>query len=288
MTVVARRASFLVVFLLVFVAILSGNLLAGSISISPLRQELELAPGQAFTSRLQVHNSSPRSSTIHLSAESFGVVNEYYDYSFTQSGDLKKWLKFDKPELVLGPNSSGSANYTLGIPNDAEPGEKYIALFASVDSKSSNDSVNSIDRVGLLLYITIAGNVSKRANVVHARIPPLTFTHNPKWNIRLNSTGTAHFRSKITTAVTNVFGKTVSNNKQDHLILPNTVRFIENSVNLGRVPGIYKVSFLIGRGDDPAYKLTKWVVYLPLWSIILLAVVLTLATRKTKNKGKDT
>src|SRR5438128_2241444 len=121
-----RTVILLLILAFVFVP---GKAGAGNISIAPLRQELELKPGQSFTSRLQVRNNSSQPSTINLSAESFGVINENYDYSFAKSEGIKDWLNFDKPQLALAPNDSSSSGYTLGVPNNAEPGEKYIALF---------------------------------------------------------------------------------------------------------------------------------------------------------------
>ena len=129
---------------------------AGSLSIQPLRQELELKPGQANSSNILVRNTGREPATINISAESFGVINEDYDYSFTQSQDLAKWVRFDEQKTTILPNQSFKFNFTISVPISAEPGGKYIAIFSTLSSQSLSN-INSIERVGQLIYLSVSG-----------------------------------------------------------------------------------------------------------------------------------
>ena len=246
---------------------------AGSLSIQPLRQELELKPGQTLNSFVLVTNTGNSPTIVSMSAESFGVINENYDYSFDKAQDVKSWVHFDETSAVIKPHDDHSFNYSIGIPITAEPGEKYIAIFASVNSTSS-DNVSVTDRVGELSYITIAGNVTRRGKVLGLTVPFITLSQQLSWDLRLENTGTAHFDSVITTNMTNAFDRTLSRKTEKHLILPATTRLLSNTVGLGSWPGLYHVKFLIGRGDDPASYVSRWVIYAPLWATIILVVAL--------------
>ncbi len=276
----------LVVVLMLAMILMPAKVLAGSISIEPLRQELELRAGQAITGKLRVRNNSSQPATVRITAESFSIVNESYDYAFAQSEDIKNWVHFDKSELALRPGESGNVAYSVGAPNNAEPGGKYIAIFASVENKPTL-AASSINRVGLLLYITTPGSVSKKAKVLGIELPSVTTNRQAFWGLRIHSTGSAHFKSRVTTTVSNIFGQAVSTSANEHLILPDTIRNLEDKAKLGRWPGVYRVHFLVGQGDDPAYKQTKWVFYTPIVPTILLAIGLLVIIRlllKTKRK----
>ncbi len=258
---------------------------AASISIAPLRQEITITPGQAFNSRLVVQNPSKNATTVTLSAEAFGIINEDYDYSFSKLEEVGKWLSFGSPQLILKPGESKSSSYILSVPNNAEPGEKYIAIFASVKNKSN--IVTSIDRVGLLLYTTIAGNVTHKGEVLTSKIPTFSFDRQVSWGLRVHSTGSAHFRSKVVATVSDIFNHSISTSISEHLILPNTIRRLDNNIGIGGLPGIYKVKLLVGQGDDPAYKKTKWIIYFPLWSIALFIAIIGLIVMRIRRKQKQ-
>ncbi|HSX52821.1 MAG TPA: hypothetical protein VLF90_00400 [Patescibacteria group bacterium] len=267
-----KFAGFLVLILLALMATPLKHASAGSISIAPLRQELVVSPGQAFNSQLVVHNPTKDTISVNLSGDSFGVINEDYDYSFSKLEDTKSWLSFGSQQISLSPDATTSVVYSVSVPNNAEPGEKYIAIFASVSNKPV-DNVTSIDRAGLLLYISVAGKTTKRGEVLGIQLPPLTTKRSNTWTIRLNNTGSVHFRSRVVTTTSNIFGQTVDNNTDEHLILPGTIRRFEGNTGLGALPGIYRIHFLVGQGDNPANKTTKWVLYTPLWSIVLIASI---------------
>lgn len=265
-----------------FVLLPLSHIRAGSISIAPLRQELTLKPGEAFSSKLFVQNSSKVPATVHLGAQTFKVSDENYDYAFAKTENAQDWVSFDETSLPLNPRENTPINYTVGVPVNAEPGGKYIAVFASTSDKPVNN-ITSVDRVGLLLYITVAGNVTRRGNVLALGMPIATLGHQDTWSVRLANKGTAHFRSRLTVNVANIFGHTIGTDTADHLILPSSVRLIQGNAKFSGWPGLYRVRFSVGRGDDTALFATRWVLYAPVWWIIfVLCIVILIGARIVK------
>lgn len=246
---------------------------AGSLTIQPLRQELELKPGQTVTNKLTVRNTSATEQKITFKAENFSIINENYDYGFSEAEYLEKWVHFDTKQITLGAGLSKIVTYTIGAPTEAEPGGRYIALFATVDGQVTSDNVKTVERAGLLLYITIPGQISKKGSVIDIKTPLLISKRNVDWRLRIRSSGSTHFKNRTTVQVKTIFGKTITEYSDDHLILPNTIRLVSGNAALGRLPGVYKLHFLVGQGDDPAHSSTHWVILMPLYMYGLLGLV---------------
>ena len=53
------------------------------LTLSPLRNEIEIAPGTSLDGVLTVTNSTKKPMTVSMNAEAFSVINQQYDYAFT-------------------------------------------------------------------------------------------------------------------------------------------------------------------------------------------------------------
>ncbi len=252
---------------------------AGSLSIEPIREELSLKAGQSIENQLIVRNSTDKPISVSLEAESFSVINESYDYSFSKAEDLKSWVRFNETSAPLAGKGSHLFTYTVSAPQNAEPGGKYIAIFSTTDNESSA-AITSLERAGTLLYITIPGGITKQGNVVDVTVAPLNARRQTSAKGRIRNTGSTHFKSRITTEVHTVFGGFVSRSQGEHLLLPNTVRSVDEPVILGKFPGPYRVKVTIGLGDSPAYSITKWAWYLPIVPTVFLAIVCVILAKQ--------
>lgn len=268
-----RLGLLLIACLLLLVAPSASAASPAGLTIQPLRQELALDPGQTVNSTLQVTNNTKQNQTVYMGSETFDVINENYDYSFSRAEGANKWISFKETDALIKPAGSHIFNYSLAVPDSAEPGGRYIAIFASVNQKSGD--VDITNRAGQLSYITVNGDVTKQGQILSLDLPKFSVKNSLSWQTRLQNNGSAHFNSQITAVIYNIFGKKVGQTSQKHLILPNKIRQLSGQVQLGKWPGLYRIQFKVGRGDLPAQFQTKWVVYLPLWSIIILIVLIT-------------
>ena len=286
-----RRLAISAILLAGFFLIISARLAyASSISIQPLRQELQLIPGQAITSSLTVRNTGTSDAIVTINAESFRVTNENYDYAFSQPTDLNKWVHIQTNNITIQPTKSHTFDYTRNVPITAEPGGKYIAIFSSTKNQSSTNIV-SVERAGQLIYLHIPGATSKKGSILELNMPAISTDKKNNWNTRIHNSGTVHFKSQITANVRSWpfgYSHTYTN---EHLILPNTVRLATEQLQFGNIPGIYQVKLTIGLGDTPANSQTRWVVYAPIGptiiGILFIAVgpvLLSKRIQKKKNK----
>lgn len=240
------------------------------LTLSPLRSEINITPGTSFDGVITVTNSSEKDMTVALSAEKFSVINQQYDYEFDSKSDIAKWVSFGSNELILKPNESKKILYTIGVPLAAEPGGRYISLFASSDVQS-NGGVSLRERVGSLVYITVQGNVTKTGRLL-SLASPMIITGDSDWSAVLQDTGTAHFYSIYSLKIQGLFGQSISTN-DDAMILPGTIRLISAKLSAPKIPGIYKLIYTFGLGDSAAVVETRYILYMPVWATALLVSI---------------
>lgn len=246
---------------------------ARGLTLSPLRNEFEITPGTARDYMLKVTNSTDKAMKVDLTAEEFSVINPQYDYAFAQESDITKWVKFESPTFDLAAGATKNVKYTFGAPLSAEPGGRYLSLFATTSAQSQIDgSVTSQQRVASLLYVNISGDVTRVGKLVSLS-SPLMINENTNWSVLLQNTGTTHYRSRYSVQIYNIFNSdTVASSNGDALVLPNSLRLIKNAIPLPKYPGIYKVLYTVGLGDNPAKVEIHYLIYITPLSVLALVI----------------
>ena len=255
----------------VYAAVMKG------LTVSPLRTEISIAPGTSQDQTLTVSNTNNRPITVQLSTEEFSVIDQNYDYSFNTQTQLTKWVTFTPDILNLAVGETKIATFRIGVPLSAEPGGRYLSLFATTNAGTSNNGVVSQQRVGSLVYLTVTGDISRSGHLVSLNAPWI-MTEPTKWSAVLQNTGTTHYHSRYNVVLEPIIGNSnaIATISGDALILPATVRLIEDTVPSPTFPGVYKVVYTIGLGDSPVRIETRIMVYMPPIAIIVLlfAVIL--------------
>jgi len=264
------------------------------LTLSPLRNEFDIAPGTVHGGSLKVTNSTKKTMKVNLTAEEFSVINSQYDYAFSQVSDVTKWVSFENSEINLSAGETMKVKYTIGVPLAAEPGGYYLSLFATTNTQSQTDnSVNSQQRVASLLYITVSGKVTRVGKLVSLSSPTMV-SGKTNWSVLLQNTGTTHYRSRYNVQIVNLFSNEIEASSQgDALVLPGSLRLINSNLPLPKLPGIYKAIYTIGLGDTPARVEIRYIVYIT--PLLVLALVLSILAlyfwishrhnKKLKNKA---
>ena len=242
--------------------------------LSPIRTEVNLAPGTIYDGVLMVANKTAAPMTVSMDAEEFSVINQQYDYAFTQESQVAKWVTFGTSEITLAAGDSKTVAYKLSAPLSAEPGGRYISLFASTDTGEQDGVLSSRQRIASLLYITVLGDVTRAGHLI-SLTSPWAISGENKWSVAIQNTGTTHFRSRYTVNIHNVLGQDVGTSTSgDALILPGTIRLITDTLPLPPFPGLYKYIYTIGLGDTPAVTETRLVLYVPLIFMIVSSLTI--------------
>lgn len=246
-------------------------------TLSPLRTEINTAPGTSFTDQLKVTNSTDKPMTVSFTAEEFNVIDEQYDYEFITESNITSWVSFKPSEVVIKAGETKKVYYTVGVPLTAEPGGYYISMFASSAVAAGEDSGNSQQRVASLLYITAASDVlgaATRSGHILSLSSPWLVINKGVWGMTIQNAGTTHYRSEYTVKVEDLFGNVVGEEKSSALILPSTIRSLSGELSLPSVPGIYKAIYKVGLGDVPTVTEVHYMLFLPSWSLIIITAII--------------
>lgn len=257
------------------------------LTVSPLRTELRILPGTVQSGNVTIYNNTVQNMTVKMSAEGFGVTDVQYDYSFDPGSALVQWVHFTPSSFTLMPGKSQVVGYTISVPIGTEPRGHYISIFAST-TVIGNSGVTSEERVASLLYITVSGKVTMRGHLLSLDTPWLT-GGSANWSATVQNTGTTHFRTAYNLTVETVWGSPIALTSKNTLILPSSVRLVEDSIPQIRLPGIYKLVFDLSMGDAPTAYVTHYILYMPIYGFIVIAAVLfyvaiLVSRRVTKNR----
>lgn len=260
----------------------SGNGRTEGLTISPIRTELSAIPGVVTAGKLTVTNNTTTDMSVDMSAEVFGVKNPSYDYTFDPSSATSKWIRFEPQTLTLAPGKNKTITYSINTPIGAESGGQYIALLASSDSQGSDGALVTRKRVASLLYITVAGDVTRQGSLLSVSLPWVS-AGETAWSALIQNKGSAHFRTGYNVTVQTLWNSKVMELDGDALILPGTIRSVTGTIPHIEVPGLYKVVYGFTMGDAPTAYETKLIVYMPIygWIIVglLLIYIVTTVTR---------
>jgi hypothetical protein len=243
------------------------------ITISPLRLEGEIDPGFVFSGKFQVKNSGTEARNITVSAETFNVTNQAYDYLFKPNTAEVSWVSFSTTSLSLAPDESAIVSYQVNVPIGTEPGGYYLAFFATNQSPASLGGISPTERVTSLLYLSVSGEASRSGQLVQLRSPFVVWG-DTNWSATLQNSGTLHYRSAYASSVRSIFNHQVSSHEDSRLILPGTVRLIEGTLVAPSVLGLYKVVYTVSLGDSPQVEHTRWFLYLPPLQVILAGLII--------------
>lgn len=253
------------------------------LQVSPTKQRISIEPGADYTSSFKVQNIGDTDFSYKAYATPFNVTNENYDSDYNTRGtysQIADWITFS-PETETGhlaPNSEAEVSFTVKVPKDAPAGGQYAAIMAETsDGSSEANNIRTVNRVGMILYASIAGETKKEGNVIENKIPG--FVLNPPLTVTslVENTGNVEQTAEYTFKIWKLFDKETVYSNEDKKgsldIMPGTKRF--GTINWDGAPkvGIFWVEQTIEfAGKTSSNK--KLVIICPLWLLfIILAVI---------------
>lgn len=251
----------------------SAQAASESLRVLPLRSRPVVEPGQTVASTLQILNSGTEPLAIRLSAEKFAVTNEQYDYRF-ERGSESDWVRFPVTEFPLQPGEQREIAYSIAVPTNASPGGYYFSLFAAGEPTVTTDAIREVKRVASLVYLEIPGDLRRDGKVVDSSLVRLTLDRNVDYDVRLVNQGNVHYEVDARLKRQNILGGQSNDFQLTGLLLPGTIRKLQTQVTLPTFPGLYKVSGTVSFPNQKLAVPTRYVVYIPPWSILLGLIVL--------------
>jgi hypothetical protein len=218
---------------------------ARALTVSPVLFDMDIAPGASAQAKIVLTNETDEPQTFSFLAENFIASGEEGAQTYIHEEELTglaSWVYPDRPEVSLDPGKSADFPFLIRVPEDAEPGGHYAAIFFSRGSgdgaPSAKGGVGITEQVGVLLLVRVPGNIMEQSNVESFRMARGAVLHRlpAEFELRVRNTGSVHVRPTGTLVIRNMIGMTVARlpaNPKQSAVLPGSVRKIAKDGSAG-------------------------------------------------------
>ena len=204
------------------------------IAISPLTFELTANPGDTLKNKFKVFNPTNSIISIRMEIEDIHAVGERGEVVVAPEEDitysLKRWVRTEPTEFTLGPQEQKFVDFTIEVPENAEPGGKYGSILASTTAVIGEEITGAgiAQKVGGLLLLTVSGEVKEELKIKEFLAPSFLEYGPVPFLIRFENRGTVHVRPRGFVTITNWWGKKVADVEFPQLnVIPGAIRKIE-------------------------------------------------------------
>lgn len=216
-----------------------------AMTISPPRFEISVNPGQQTEAVVKLINETDKEAVLYSSASNFSAeeneegVPKFYDLKEGEEG-LAKWIGIEKGPFIIKPFETKEINFVVNVPNNADPGGHYAAIFfGSQPSDSEGGAVGLTEKIGALILLRVSGDIREDGRLVEFKLDDSRpfYNHLPvNFFLLFENTGNVHLKPKGDIVITNMLGKnssTVTINKDTisggKNVLPQTSRHFETT-----------------------------------------------------------
>jgi len=208
---------------------------AVALTVSPVRFETSGEPGQTLLGEIELFNEQEVAMTFYSSFENFEARGEAGTPYFTPAKEgLATWIKAPE-KITLEPGERKTVPFSIQIPQDAEPGGHFAAIFWGTTPPQPQEGGQVIigAKTGILVLLTVAGEIkgesgllefSTENNQKFFNLLPITFIY------RFQNNTTDRIKPIGEIKIKNIFGRTAAllpANKTEGNVLPNSIRKFE-------------------------------------------------------------
>lgn len=223
----------LALFLVAFGCVGIGS--AQAFSVSPVVVDLEVAPGQAGQGKIDIVNDGDARRTYFVSVQKFVAKGEEGQQEFlpeTDTSGIASWITPQQRSIALEPGERAAFTYAVSVPQNAEPGGHYAAVFFSDRPGSGQDSSVGVGaKVGVLFLLRVPGNITEEARVESFRSNADRLSHLPAYfELRIRNLGNVHLHPEGSIVIRDIFGSIVAKvqaNPRQAAVLPNSIRRLD-------------------------------------------------------------
>lgn len=262
------------------------------LTISPPIKELSIEPGENIKQTIKLTNPTENLVKVYPKIMDFNAKGEGGEPGFHVATDdsakfsLAKWITYRQPAVALTAKQVVEFNYEINVPQDAEAGGHYGAVFFTTEppendpTKGSQVALNSM--VGSLVLVRVPGDIKENGQLESFSVNKFfNFKNSIKFTTRVANSGNVHFKPLGSINIESLFGKkvdTVTVNEGKGNVLPESVRKFENEWKSGKIlVGFYKAKLALVYGEsNKSIIAEKTFLIMPWWAIIIIVVVLLL------------
>lgn len=247
---------------MVLLSVPAGAIEERGLLITPPRQYLTVDPGKQTKSSITIANLTEGPLDVTLTVEQFNVADFTYDYMF--SPPKENWIALEVAQTNLKKTESQTIAYTITPPANAQPGGHYFTIFATADLGHGSKV-----RTATVLYVTATGDISKESAITKAQVSWVSFGSEVPFQIDVKNTGNTHFIAYTSGIVRGLLpfpGQ--KTNEVAHVLLPDTVRRIDEKAVAPILPGVYRFAYGYRDEEGKEVREQQYLLHLPVWSIV--------------------
>lgn len=262
------------------------------IAVSPLVFEITGNPGQTIQNQIKVTNKADTQTKVDFSVENIGPSDEeghvVVEPGENNSYSLASWVTVSPQSVTLGPNENAWVQFTINIPQNAEPGGHYGTVLAagSVVAGSQSTGAVVIPRVGSVLLVTVPGNLQEKLTVADFTAPKYSEYGPINFEIKFQNEGTVHVKPTGVITVTNWLGQKVAAIPfPENIVLPGAIRIFNASLPqhwlwAGKYTATLTGTYGISNSQIKPVVITFWAFPWKFGVAILVVIVLLILARK--------
>lgn len=212
------------------------------ITVSPVRIEDLVEPGQIIKQQVRVKNDSDIQKTFYPYLKDFKAGDEAGTPLFVKPGSeegyfLAEWIKIPTDGIDFQPGEEKTIDFIISVPENAGPGGYAGALFfgtkpvdLSVESEDRGAGMATAQQVGCLVLMQIKGDVNEQAEIREFGTDRGIYWNLPyavSFLTRIQNAGNSHVRPIGDIRISNFLGKEVAVvkvNENVGNVLPGSIR----------------------------------------------------------------
>jgi hypothetical protein len=153
-----------------------------------------LKPGSRMTRRIEVSNTSDSPHRVTISVGAAEIKNhEFMPAPDPNANELSSWITVDEPVIVAPPHSTTTVRATVDVPPSAPRGERYGAIWATVDAADAGKAallVQRVNQVGIRVYLDIGRGGEPPSDFrIEEMVPGRTEQGEPVVRAKVRNTG---------------------------------------------------------------------------------------------------
>lgn len=225
-----RSLAFLVSTLALFFIL--NPLPSQALTLIPPSFELQVDPGQSTELEVKLFNETQKAAQLYTEVANFTASGETGQpaFDFDNPSDLKSWFEVETGPFMLNPGERKEINIKINVPQDAEAGGHYAALFFSTKPPELKETgkIAIGTKIGTLFLLKVNGDVVEAGKIKEFTTDKNVYNRLPTdLALRFENTGSIHLRPQGTITITNIFNSVktkIAVNSGKGATLPKQIR----------------------------------------------------------------
>src|SRR4030042_2496981 len=236
----------------------------GDIILGPTKTEFFLDPGETATKEIMVTNRTGQTLRFQVEIEDF-IGSRDPGQSVVLLGDqkgpysLKDWLIPEISEFTLEHGQRIYLPVKISIPQDAEPGGHYGAVFAAAlppeptteeQKEQAKSQIGIVSRAGSLFFVKVKGDVAEDGYLKSLEVSQKYYEKGPiNFQLLFENNGSIHLVPYGVVEIFNILGEKIDEIEiEPYFAMPDSLRLKEISWNKDLLFGKYTALASINRG----------------------------------------